>query len=153
LNNLLCHVKEFQGTRGVVIYRQHGRRNQEKNKTPTVWNLEWGITFKSDDDCHHSDDACINNVLGLLQKKRRSVLWETIKEHLFFTIVVLKDLHVFRSWAFLTLRNIETDALAFIQCFEATGLNSTEMNKHIATFILFDEPKAFAFIEPFYFTF
>jgi hypothetical protein len=123
--------------------------------SPLSLRLEFrmGITFKSDYDCHHSDNACINSVYGFLQKKRRSALWETIKEHLFFTIVVLKDFHVFRGWAFLTLYNVETYALAFIQCFETTGLNSTEMNKHITTIILFDEPKAFAFIEPFYFTF
>jgi hypothetical protein len=87
------------------------------------------------------------------KKKRHSGIWETIEECLFFTIAVLQDFHVFRGWAFLALRDIETDTLALIQRLEATGLNSTEMNKHITTVILFDEPKAFAFIEPFYFTF
>jgi hypothetical protein len=87
------------------------------------------------------------------KKKRRSGIWETIEEHLFLKIVNLYDFYVFCGWAFLALRDIETDTLALIQRLEATSLNSAEMNKHITTVIFFDESKAFAFIEPFYFSF
>ena len=67
--------------------------------------------------------------------------------------VHLDQFYVVRCRTFLTLLDVETDALAFLQRLEAACLNGTVMDEQIAAVIFFDEPEAFLVIKSFHFTF
>jgi hypothetical protein len=65
----------------------------------------------------------------------------------------LYEFHVFRCRTFCTLRNIKTDTLAFTQRLKTFTVNSTVMNKHVTTVVLFNEYEALTFIKSFHFAF
>ena len=67
--------------------------------------------------------------------------------------LILHGFDVSRFQTFFALLDIERYPLPFSQSFESFSLNSTEMNKNIATIILFDETETLAFVEPLHFTF
>jgi hypothetical protein len=79
-------------------------------------------------------------------KRRRHFRRRLLLTHLY-------QFYVVRCRTFLTLLDVEADALTFLQRLEAAGLNGTVMNEQITTVIFFDEPEAFLVIEPLYFTF
>lgn len=60
----------------------------------------------------------------------------------------LQDGYVVSLRAFLPLDFDEADCLAFLQGFETTAVDGTEVNKQIATLVALDETVALCFIEP-----
>ena len=68
-------------------------------------------------------------------------------------LLKLYGFDVFRFQPFFALLYIKRYALAFIQGFEAFGLNRAEMHENISALILLDEAEPFVGVEPFYFPF
>jgi hypothetical protein len=57
---------------------------------------------------------------------------------------------ILRLRAFLTLRDGELNPLAFGQSSKAVAHDTGEVGKNVGSRLLFNESKAFAFVEPFY---
>ena len=95
----------------------------------------------------------ISTVLSGRNRRGTSDMWFHIGAALPFAAMNLDHFNIFRCWPlepFVTLKLTRWPSDSVLN--PSTEWRS-EANKHIATFISFDETKAFAFVEPFDFTF
>jgi hypothetical protein len=73
--------------------------------------------------------------------------------HSQFMLLLLQWLYVHCGRSLFPLLNVKANSLTLIQRLEAFALNGAEVDKHIPSFIIFDEAKPFFLVKPFYFTF
>jgi hypothetical protein len=73
--------------------------------------------------------------------------------HSQFMVRLLQWLYVHCGRSLFPLLNVKANSLTLIQRLEAFALNGAEVDKHVPSFIIFDEAKPFFLVKPFHFTF
>lgn len=61
----------------------------------------------------------------------------------------LNERDVVRRRTFLTIHNVESDAVTFIECLKAGPIDTRKVDKYVRSVFLFNEPVTFFLVEPF----
>ena len=68
-------------------------------------------------------------------------------------IIFLQFLNVYRAWPLVSLFDVETDALAFMQRTESCTLDRAVVDKYVSSLVTLDKTEPLFLVEPFYLAF